>query len=72
MNAILFKRENIWLGKTEEDFFFFFFFLSGKKKIVAIMIQYKQKLLKIIRQKRQYHNIAGQVSEGSYQDISML
>ena len=42
------------------------------KKIVAIMIQYKQKLLKIIRQKRQYHNIAGQVSEGSYQDISML
>ena len=42
------------------------------KKIVAIMIQYKQKLLKIIRQKRQYHNIADQVSEGSFEDISML
>ena len=41
------------------------------KKIVAIMIQYKQKLLKIIRQKRQYHNIEDHSSE-SYQDISML
>ena len=38
------------------------------KKIVAIVIQYKQKLLKIIRQKRQRHN----TSEESYQDISML
>ena len=42
------------------------------KKIVAIMIQYKQKLLKIIRQKRKYHNIKDPTSEESYQDISML
>ena len=42
------------------------------KKIVAIMIQYKQKLLKIIWQKRQHHNIEGRTSEKSYQDISML
>ena len=42
------------------------------KKIVAIMIQYKQKLLKIIRQKRQCHNIEDHTSEESYQDISML
>ena len=42
------------------------------KKIVAIMIQYKQKLLKIIWQKRQHHNIEGRTSEQSYQDISML
>ena len=33
------------------------------------MIQYKQKLLKIIRQKRQYHNIEDYTSEESYQDI---
>ena len=42
------------------------------KKIVAIMIQYKQKLLKIIRQKRQCHNIEDHTSEESYQDVSML
>ena len=42
------------------------------KKIVAIMIQYKQKLLKIIKQKRQCHNIEDLTSEESYQDISML
>ena len=42
------------------------------KKIVAIMIQYKQKLLKIIRQKRQYLNVEDYISEESYQDISML
>ena len=49
--------------------------ISGWKKlnkIVAIMIQYKQKLLKIIRQKRQCHNIKGHTSEDSYQDVSML
>ena len=33
------------------------------KKIVAIMIQYKQKLLKIIKQKRQCHNIEDHTSE---------
>ena len=42
------------------------------KKIVAILIQYKQKLLKIIRQKRQCHNIQDHTSEESYQDNSML
>ena len=42
------------------------------KKIVAIMIQYKQKLLKIIKQKRQCHNIEDLTSEEPYQDISML
>ena len=42
------------------------------KKIVAIMIQYKQKLLKIIKQKWQCHNIEDHTSEESYQDISML
>ena len=42
------------------------------KKIVAIMSQYNQKLLKIIRQKRQYHNFEDHTSEESYQDISML
>ena len=42
------------------------------KKIVAIMIQYKQKLLKIIKQKRQCHNIEDHTSEESYQDISTL
>ena len=42
------------------------------KKIVAIMIQYKQKLLKIIRQKRLCHNIKDHTSEESYQDVSML
>ena len=42
------------------------------KKIVAIMIQYKQKLLKIIRQKRLCHNIIDHISEESYQDVSML
>ena len=36
------------------------------------MIQCKQKLLKIISQKRQYHNIEDYTSEESYQDISML
>ena len=46
--------------------------LKKLKKIVAIMIQYKQKLLKIIRQKRQYHNIEDYTSEESYQDIYML
>ena len=49
--------------------------ISGWKKlnkIVAIMIQYKQKLLKIIRQKRQCHNIKGHTSEDSHQDVSML
>ena len=42
------------------------------KKIVAIMIQYKQKLLKIMKQKRKYQNIEDHTSEESYQDISML
>ena len=42
------------------------------KKIVAIMIQYKKKLQKIIRQKKKYHNIEDYTSEESYQDISML
>ena len=42
------------------------------KKIVAIMIQYKQKLLNAIRQKRQCHNIEDHTSEQSYQDISIL
>ena len=42
------------------------------KKIAAIMIQYKQKQLNIIRQKRQCHNIEDHTSEESYQDISML
>ena len=56
MIAILFNRENIWLVKL--------------KKIVAIMLQYKQKLLKIIRQKRQYHNIEDHTSEESYQNTS--
>ena len=46
--------------------------ISEMKKIVAIMIQYKQKLLKIIKQKRQCHNIEDLTSEESYQDISML
>ena len=41
------------------------------KKIVAILIQYKEKLLKIIRQKRQCHNIQDHTEE-SYQDNSML
>ena len=36
------------------------------------MIQYKQKLLKIIKQKWQCHNIEDHTSEESYQDISML
>ena len=36
---------------------------KNPKKIVAIMIHYKQKLLKIIRQKRKYHNIEGHTSE---------
>ena len=36
------------------------------------MIQYKLKLLKIIRQKRQCHNIKDHTSEESYQDVSML
>ena len=36
------------------------------------MIQYKQKLLKIIRQKRLCHNIKDHTSEESYQDVSML
>ena len=36
------------------------------------MIQYKQKLLKIIRQKRQYHNTENHTSKESYLDISML
>ena len=37
------------------------------------MIQHKQKLPKIIRQKRdkKYHNIEDHASEESYQDISM-
>ena len=42
------------------------------KKIVAIVIQCKQKLLKIIRKKRQCHNIEDHTSEESYEDISML
>ena len=42
------------------------------KKILAIVIQYKQKLLKIIKQKRQCHNIEDHTSEESYQDISTL
>ena len=42
------------------------------KRIVAIVIQYKQKLLKIIKQKRQCHNIEDHTSEESYQDISTL
>ena len=47
--------------------------ISGWKKlekIVAIMIQYKQKLLKMA--KEQCHNIEDHTSEESYQDISML
>ena len=36
------------------------------------MIQCKQKLLKIIKKKRQCHNIEDHTSEESYQDISML
>ena len=36
------------------------------------MIQYKQDMLKIIRQKRQYHNIEDPASEESCQDVSML
>ena len=36
------------------------------------MIQYKQKLVKIIGQKGQYHNVKDRTSEESYQDISML
>ena len=36
------------------------------------MIQCKQKLLKIIKKKRQCHNIEYHTSEESYQDISML
>ena len=56
MIAILFNRENILLVKL--------------KKIVAIMLQYKQKLLKIIRQKRQYHTIEDDTSEESYQNTS--
>ena len=49
--------------------------ISGRKKLkktVAIMIQYKQKLLKIISQKRKYHDIEDHTSKESYQDISML
>ena len=46
--------------------------ISEMKKIVAIMIQYKQKLLKIIRQKRQCHNIKDHTLEESYQDVSTL
>ena len=49
--------------------------ISGWKKlekIVATMIQYQHKLLRIIRQTRQYHNIEDHTSEESYQDISML
>ena len=42
------------------------------RKIVGILIQCKQKLLKFIRQKRQYHNIEDHTSEESYQYISML
>ena len=41
------------------------------KKLVVIMIKYKQKLLKIIRHKRQY-KIEAHTSEESYQDFSML
>ena len=36
------------------------------------MNQYKQKLLKIIRQKRKNHNIEDNTSEESYQNIFML
>ena len=36
------------------------------------MNQCKQKLLKIIRQKRKNHNIEDNTSEESYQNISML
>ena len=43
-----------------------------QKKAVARMIQYKQKLLKIIRQRRHYHNIEDQTSEELCQDTSML
>ena len=57
-NRISFNRENIWLGKL--------------KKVVAIMIQYKEKLLKIVRQKRQCHNIEDHTSEESCQEIFML
>ena len=47
--------------------------ISGwKKLIVAIMIKYKQKLLEIIRQKRQCHIIEDHTSEESYQYNSML
>ena len=49
--------------------------ISGWKKlkgIVTMMSQYKQKLLMITSQKRQYYNIEDHTSEESYQDISML
>ena len=36
------------------------------------MIQCNEKLLKIIGQKRQYHNTEDHTSEESYQDTSML
>ena len=36
------------------------------------MIQYKQKLLKLISQKRKYHNNEDHTSEESHQDISVL
>ena len=42
------------------------------KKIVTIKIQNNQNILKIIRQKKKYHNIEDHTSEESYQDISML
>lgn len=46
--------------------------LENMKKIVFILIQYKQKLLNIIRQKSQYHNIKDHTSDESYEDIVML
>ena len=46
--------------------------LKKLKKGVAAMIQCRQKLLKIIRQKGQHHNIENYTSEESYQDTSML
>ena len=39
---------------------------------VAIMIKYKQKLLKVIRQKRQCRNIEDHTSEEPYKGISIL
>ena len=46
--------------------------LENMKKIVFILIQYKQKLLNVIRQKSQYHNIKDHTPCEPYEDIVML